>query len=617
MGRTERRYFKLISSLKRPLYEGLIRFYPLIIALFLLQAGFRFGGFDGTYINSDGKGYYAYLPATFIFKDFSFSFTNRMDEKYYLPGARADIRKEVYGKPVNKYFAGVALLWLPFFFIAHWLSLWLGFPADGYSTIYQHAILCAAIFYLWIGLLYLRKLLRLYHLSEAIILITSFLTVFATALIFYTICNPDWSHVYSFTLITAFVYYSKKLTINFNRWKVVLCLTLLGIILLIRPLNGMVVLSLPFIAGSWEIFRDTLKKLIWNPWQCFIGLSIFVFLASIQFVFYYLETGYWFIWAYTGEGFNFFRPHFFESLVSYKRGLFVYTPLTFISLFGFVKLFKDSLYKGLSLLIFLVMVIYAISSWHCWWYGMCFQLRPVTEYLCFFAILLGVLLTAQFSNIVKTILYGVLAFILAYNSIQVHQYRRYILHWSEMDRDRFWKIFMRTDPDYEGLFWGTDVALTDIKPKGIYDTVFVARFGINETKDFARFNRGENNSILINKKNAFTPVYRESGYHIADSYIFYISALIKPVSKIRGNTLNLVLSVNNDSGSYRYQCMKFDLLKLENIQWYKIGKILTTNPFRSKNDTLNIYFWNPGNQKIQIKNILIEQLHSKKDVDIQ
>lgn len=617
MNKIELRYINFISSLKRFIYWELTRFYPLIIALFLLQAGFRFGGFDGTYINSDGKGYYAYLPATFIFKDFSFSFTNRMDAKYYLPGARADIRKEVYGKPVNKYFAGVALLWLPFFLIAHWLSLWLGFPADGYSTIYQHAILCAAIFYLWIGLLYLRKLLRLYHFSELVILVSIFLTVFATALIFYTICNPDWSHVYSFTLLTVFVYYSKKLTLHFNRWKVVLCFTLLGLILLIRPLNGIIVLSLPFVAGSWEIFRNTLKKIISNPLQWFIGISIIVFLVSTQLFFYYLETGHWFIWAYTGEGFNFFRPHFFESLFSYRRGLFVYTPLTFISLLGFVKLFKESFYKGLNLLIFLIMVIYAISSWHCWWYGMCFQLRPVTEFLCFFAILLGTLLSARIPNIARVLLYGILLFILVYNSVQVHQYRRYILHWSQMDKDRFWTIFMRTDSDYEGLFWGTDVTLFDYKTSGIYDTVFVSCDGINKSKDITGINNSENNSIVINKRNAFTPVYRESGYKIKDTAFFYISALIKPVSQIRGNTLNLVLSVNNDSGPYRYQCLKFNLLTLRGNGWYKIGKILTTNPIKSKNDTLNIYFWNPGNQKIQIRNIIIEKLRSKKGVDNQ
>jgi hypothetical protein len=132
---------------------------PLIKPVLLLCAGLKFGGFYGFCINGDGKGYYAYLPATFIYHDQPFNFIQKTEKKYYPESTRCDFRVNVKGKLVNKYFIGTALLWSPFFLLAHLLSHVLDLPLDGYVPLYQYSILIAAVFYLWLGLFYLRKLL--------------------------------------------------------------------------------------------------------------------------------------------------------------------------------------------------------------------------------------------------------------------------------------------------------------------------------------------------------------------------------------------------------------------------------------------------------------------------
>ena len=38
---------------------------------------------SGHMINGDGKGYYAYLPAIFIYKDLQFNFQEKIDYQYY------------------------------------------------------------------------------------------------------------------------------------------------------------------------------------------------------------------------------------------------------------------------------------------------------------------------------------------------------------------------------------------------------------------------------------------------------------------------------------------------------------------------------------------------------
>ncbi len=66
-------------------------------------------------ITSDGRGYYAYLPAVFIHGNFQKSsqqeksaYTNEIEQLY--------LYKDKNGELYNKYFPGVAVLQLPFFF---------------------------------------------------------------------------------------------------------------------------------------------------------------------------------------------------------------------------------------------------------------------------------------------------------------------------------------------------------------------------------------------------------------------------------------------------------------------------------------------------------------------
>ena len=67
-----------------------------------------------TVVRSDGRGYYAYLPALLIHQDGSFNQVIET-EKAYDKGAQIYLYKDVYGETYNKYFPGVAVLQTPFF----------------------------------------------------------------------------------------------------------------------------------------------------------------------------------------------------------------------------------------------------------------------------------------------------------------------------------------------------------------------------------------------------------------------------------------------------------------------------------------------------------------------
>ena len=69
-----------------------------------------------TIIEADGKGYYAHLPALFIFNDLNFGFFEEYEgKKYYNKYLYYDYLKEFEGKRYNKYYVGTAVTMAPFF----------------------------------------------------------------------------------------------------------------------------------------------------------------------------------------------------------------------------------------------------------------------------------------------------------------------------------------------------------------------------------------------------------------------------------------------------------------------------------------------------------------------
>jgi hypothetical protein len=47
------------------------------------------------------------------------------------------------------------------------------------------------------------------------------------------------------------------------------------------------------------------------------------------------------------------------------------------------------------------------------------------------------------------------------NLVQTYQYKEYILHWIEMDKEAYWKVFGKTDSKYKGILWKRTYNLED------------------------------------------------------------------------------------------------------------------------------------------------------------
>lgn len=423
--------------------------YRLVIILvieLLCASNVKWGGqrWKGI-IAFDGKGYYAYLPAIFIYHDLQLSFHDTIEKKYSSPRTYYEFRVVTPNGIIDKYFGGTAVAELPFFIFSNLLTKLTGGNADGYSFIYQLGISLAGIIYGLVGLFFLQKTLRIYSIPENIITIVLFTIFFGTQLFYYSVFDPSMSHVYSFAVISAFLFILKNYIDKKRRQYLILLGILLGWIVLIRPVNGLIIFILPFLAGNKENFSRIIKNIFKNRLGIITATLFFLLTSSMQALIYFFQTGHFLIDSYVVENFIWNRPEIINILFSYKKGLFIYTPLALISLAGLIIVYKRSSFQFWSFILFFLIISYVFSCWWMWWYGGSFSARPYTEFLSLFAILLAFLLTALKNRFNRLVTFILLIFSTILCQIQTYQFRYYIIHWEKMDKEHYWRVFMRVD----------------------------------------------------------------------------------------------------------------------------------------------------------------------------
>jgi hypothetical protein len=398
-------------------------------------------------IHNDAKGYYAYLPSVFIYQQLNFNFFLYADSALQLNKSICDYRFTVApGERVNKYYAGTAVAQIPFFIVAHLYAL--ADPealADGYSYPYMYGIGLAAIFYCILGLFYLDKILLHYNITSANRIITLWATAFGTNVFAYTIAEPGMSHIYSFAFVAIFAYHLLQWFKNYGTLNLLYAAAALGLIMLMRPVNIIVIFFIPFLAGSANNLITAAKQWAANPRTIGITLLVPLAIISIQLILYGISTNHFFIYSYGNEGFNFLHPKVFAILFSYKKGLFVYTPIALVALLGTLLFARQSLYKGVTFFIAFLGITYVLSSWWCWWYGGSFSGRAFIEYYPLLMIGLAAVLNAIKTKLAKAEIIILLVACVYLNQVQTLQYRHGVLHWDSTTKETYWLYFLKTN----------------------------------------------------------------------------------------------------------------------------------------------------------------------------
>ena len=393
-------------------------------------------------IVSDGKGYYAYLPAIFIYNDLNFGFNQTVEKHDHPETWYTDYRYKLDKKRIfTKYYVGTAIAYSPFFLIAHSWSLMMGWQSDGYAAIYHGSVLVAALFYMVITLIFMGKILDFYRINHWIKVLSILGAYFGTNWFYYTTWEASLSHVYSAGVIAAFFYYaiifSKDITL---KWGLIIGV-LLGFIVLLRPLNILVVLFLPIFHYNFSSFIHWVKSLIAKPVILSYSFLSFLAVLSVQFIIYKIQIDQWYIYAYLNEGFNFLKPHFFNFLFSIRKGFFVYTPLFLLSILGLVSWAKLNSFQVLWWILSVTILVYILSSWHMWWYGGTFGTRVLVEYYIIWIIPLAILFQKA-KRYSKFFLVMITCFFVFNGVLQQYQYRKGIIHYENMNWQMYKEAFL-------------------------------------------------------------------------------------------------------------------------------------------------------------------------------
>jgi hypothetical protein len=396
-------------------------------------------------IKVDGNGYYAYLPAIFIYHDLHFGFFDEIAKREGYQNMAYEYRYTYKGDTVNKYFAGTSLAQLPFFLMAHGISLLAGLPADGYSGLYLIFINLATIFYLFIACYFLDKFLKLHSISPLNRVIVLLTIVFGTNVYYYTVYEPSMSHIYSLAFTTMFVYFVTRFVRSHDSRFIILSSALLGMITLIRPANLVIILAVPFLSGSFSELKEAISSLLKKPLAFCSGLIVFLGIISIQLAIYKIQTGHFFVYSYGGERFYLAKPHLGEILFSYRKGLFIYTPVLLVSLAGLYFIYKESRYRFISFLVFFFILTWLLSSWHQWYYGGSFSERVYIEYYVLFALLMAGFLHNLKNRTGRIVYISILGLLVIVCIIQTYQYYFGHIHWSDMTGEKYWDVFLRID----------------------------------------------------------------------------------------------------------------------------------------------------------------------------
>ncbi|MEL7161832.1 MAG: hypothetical protein AAFN92_13810, partial [Bacteroidota bacterium] len=282
-------------------------------------------------INWDGYGYYAYLPAVFVYGDVTeLAFAERHFADYEISDKIYQLMETPEGARFPIYNAGLAVVWTPGFLLAHGFCKLTGLaPADGMSFPYQLSVVLSSLLVIFLGFWCLRRFL-LGYFSEGVVALTLFGVGLGTNLFYYLVEGPDMTHAYLFSGYACFLWqFSRraKEKRSSRRW-LFGCGLIAGLLCLIRS-SEIVVFAIPALYGlrDWATFRR-------NFWRTLVIFGVACGVFSLQLLYYKIGTGAWFRDGYAGLGFDWLSPHFYEGFFGYRRGWLVYTPLMTLALLG-------------------------------------------------------------------------------------------------------------------------------------------------------------------------------------------------------------------------------------------------------------------------------------------
>jgi hypothetical protein len=288
--------------------------------------------------------YFSYLRSAVF--DHDLEFGNEYEHFYArdprgLAGFKAtflDLRERATGRHINFASLGSALLWSPFYLLAHAAvlaarALGADVPADGFARPYVVAVGYASWAYAMAGLvLVYRALVDFGAFDETAAAWTTAALLWATPLLYYVTLAPAFSHAVSFFVIALLVW----LTLRFRRdgftaGRAAGLGAVAGLAALVREQDGLLIVvpALVIAIDGWRArrFSRTLGHL-----AVLGGTAVIAF--APQLLAYRAVNGGFGPSRLVARKMDYASPHALEVLFDPGHGLFVWAPLLLLAASG-------------------------------------------------------------------------------------------------------------------------------------------------------------------------------------------------------------------------------------------------------------------------------------------
>jgi hypothetical protein len=238
---------------------------------------------------------------------------------------------------------------------------------------------------------------------------------------------------------------------------------LLGLISLIRPTNTIIVIFFLFYGVFTGRDLNNRFKSMTADYRYLLLMALAAMLVWVPQMIYWKEmTGHWLYFSYgNDERFFFGDPAIIKGLFSWRKGLFIYTPLLLSAFAGIIILWLRRSPHALPVTLFVPLNIYIVFSWWCWWYGGGFGQRAFIDSYALMAVAAAAMLAYAFSSGKRWLRIGIITVYFMLMSLGIFnniQYYNGAIHWESMTKAAYWDSFGRIRPsaDFHNLLQAPD-----------------------------------------------------------------------------------------------------------------------------------------------------------------
>jgi hypothetical protein len=388
----------------------------------------------------DGFGYYMYLPHLFQFGNLNIDkdWAQQVQNKYCSGIHVYQLEEAKNGNSVDIYHLGQAFLELPAYTIAEGVAIITGHERDGFTLPYFIMFHLNSLLFIFLGLHYLRKLLLLFVSDKVAAISIGILYLASNTFITFNY-QYDLPHLYLFALNAISIYHVFKFEKTGNKRSLYLSAIIFGLTVCIRPTQA--------IMGIIPLFI-LLRKHKWSKqfWKQ-IGLyPLFAFVWNIpQIIYWWTIGGEPFMLNLHTEDIVLTDPNLIDFLFSYRKGWLLYSPIFALVPAGLYMLYRKDRTHFYGITSFIVLYIYVMSSWECWWYANSFGSRVMVDIYPIVGITFALFIQSLHQVFTKIVSYGFIVIAIGLNIVQSRQMTLGIIHGERMSKEHYWHVFGKLD----------------------------------------------------------------------------------------------------------------------------------------------------------------------------